>query len=320
MIVCPACHAENPDGTKICVKCGTELPKVAAAAGPAKARPGVDVTRKFSFGDMGRDTVDLLWLLLILALVLLGFWMEATHWAPFAKTEEEAKLIQIPLMAVVPKHSYHPHHATHPVAARPHQPVGEKPVLEYGNPESFYEKGKIQYDNQHYHSSFNYLKQALMIDPTFAKAYFGLGYLYARYGMDDVAVRMYEMALRFDPNHADSVHNLGVMYYDAGNYDDALPLVQKAVALNDQNADYEFYLGTDYLEKGQPGDALEPLQKAASLRSDDAQIYYNLARTYENLGKKSEAIDALQKVIQLSKDPELIQSAQSHIDALNAQS
>ncbi|SRR5579871_339511 len=312
MIVCPACHAENPDGTKICVKCGTELPK-AVAAGPSKAKPAAEEQKKFGMRDIGRDAIDLLWLVLIFLLVGLGFWMEATHWQPFAKSEEVA-MVKEPVVALV---SHHLGHVVHHAIAKT---SSEKPAAVYGDPESFFQKGKVEYDRQKYHDSFNYLKQALMIDPTFAKAYFGLGYLYARFDMDDAAVRMYEMALRFDPAHADATNNLGMMYYHAGNYDDALQLFQKAATLNDQNADYEYNLGSVYLDKEQPSDALQAFQKAASIRPDDASIYNDLAVTYEKLGKKQEAVDSWQKVMQYSKDPDLTQNAKSHIDFLQTQS
>lgn len=321
MIVCPACHAENPDGTKICVKCGTELPK-AAATGPVKAKPATDDTGKFGVKDMGRDLVDVLWLLLILVLVGFGFWMEATHWTGRFSEMEEAKIVKEPVVVLLPKHPHHVARVAHQETPQPQttQSIGEKSAVEYGNPETFFQKGKTKYDEQRYHESFNYLKQALVIDPTFAKAYFGLGYLYARFEMDDAAVRMYEMALRFDPNHADATNNLGMMYYHAGNYDDALQLFQKAVALNDQNADYEYNLGSVYLDKDQPDDALQAFQKAAAIRPDDASIYNNLAVTYEKLGKKQEAMATWQKVMQYSKDADLTQNAKSHLDYLQAQS
>src|SRR5678809_615322 len=90
MIVCPACHAENPDGTKICVKCATELPKAAAAAAPKAAGPAH--AKEFGMKDMRRDMVDVLWLLLIILLIFTGFWFEATH-GPFQVTDrEEAKI------------------------------------------------------------------------------------------------------------------------------------------------------------------------------------------------------------------------------------
>ncbi len=318
MIVCPACHAENPDGTKICVKCGTELPKV-AAAGPTKAKATTEEGKKFGVKDMGRDLVDVLWLLLILFLIGFGFWMEATHWTGRFSETEEVKTVKEPIAVLAPKHIHRV--ARHETPQPPiTQTVGEKPAVEYGNPETFFQKGKAKYDEQRYHESFNYLKQALMIDPTFAKAYFGLGYLYTRFDMDDAAVRMYEMALRFDPNHADATNNLGMMYYHAGNYDDALQLFQKAVALNDQNADYEFNLGSVYLDKDQPDDALQAFQKAASIRPDDPSTYYEMAVTYEKLGKRQEAMDTWQKVMQYSKDADLTQNAKSHMDYLQAQS
>jgi Flp pilus assembly protein TadD len=318
MIVCPACHAENPDGTKICVKCGTELPK-AAATGAAKTKPVADDTKKFGVKDMGRDIIDILWVLLILSLVGFYFWMESTHWDLFAKVAEP-KIASEPVVASVPHHINHV--VRHEIIQSQSQTqiVGEKPAAEYGNPETFFEKGKKKFDERRYHESFNYLKQALMIDPTFAKAYFGLGYLYARFDMDDAAVRMYEMALRFDPNHADATNNLGMMYYHAGNYDDALQLFQKAAALNEQNADYEYNLGSVYLDKDQPDDALQAFQKALSIRPDDASIYNDLAVTYEKLGKKQEAMDTWQKVMEYSKDPDLTQNAKSHLDYLQTQS
>ena len=70
MIVCPACHAENPDGTKICVKCATELPKAAPTAAKAQAQTGS--SKGFGMKDIGRDMVDFLWLILIILLII---WM-----------------------------------------------------------------------------------------------------------------------------------------------------------------------------------------------------------------------------------------------------
>lgn len=317
MIVCPACHAENPDGTKICVKCGTEFPK--AVATPAQVKPAVIAEKKFGPSEIGRDLLDVLWLFLILSLICVGFWGEATHWTWHLTETEEAKIIQEPVAVVVPKH---PIHVSRPVAQAVNapQPVGEKPAVEFGNPDSFYQKSKDQYDRQRYHESFDYLKRALEIDPTYAKAYFLLGYLYARFDMNDASVRMYEMSLRFDPNQADTTNNLGMMYYHAGNYDDALELFRKAVDLNDHNPDYEINLGSAYLDKEQPEDALLSFQKAAALRPDDAAIYNNMAVTYEKLGQKQEALDTWQKVLQYSKDRHLTQNAKNHIDFLQTQS
>jgi Tfp pilus assembly protein PilF len=326
MIVCPACHAENPDGTKICVKCGTELPKV--AVGAAKAKPVADTTSKFGAKDIGKDLFDILWLLLILLLVCFGFLGEVTHWSWHFTETEEAKIVKEPVVAMVPaehpKHVRHvERHASHveqvpPVEKEAVPVVGEKPSIEYGDPDSFYQKSKQQYDNQHYQQSFTFLKKALEIDPTYAKAYFALGFLYGRFDMNDASVRMYEMSLHFDPNNAEVMNNLGMRFYHAGNLDDALELFQRAVALDSHNADYQYDLGSVYLDKSQPDDALQAFQKAAEIRPNDAEIYDDMAVTYEKLGKKQEALDTWQKVMQYSSDTDLTQNAKTHIDFLQS--
>ncbi|HVZ81262.1 MAG TPA: tetratricopeptide repeat protein [bacterium] len=304
MIVCPACHAENPDGTKICVKCGTELPKVAAAKAKAESEPQEG---GYQARDLGRDLVELLWLFLIILLVCGGFWGELTHWTGHLTERQEAKM-------VAPEEPVKPaHHARGKAPKKPM--VSERPV-ELGSPEGFYKKGQQQYDAHHYQASFDYLKKALEIDPTYAKAYFALGYLYSRFDMDDPAVRMYKMSLRFDPNNAQVMNNLGMHLKREGNYEEAMPLFQKAVEADGQNADYLYDLGDAYLDQSQYPEALEHLKRASELKPEDAAIYDDIAISYEKMGKREEALEAWQKVAQYSKSPDLTQNAQTHIQFL----
>lgn len=329
-MICPACQAENPAGTKICVKCGQALPNN-FESGSAPESFGDPVAEKpskpkvkFGVKDMARDVVDFCWLLLIIFLVFLGFLGEVTHWTfRFAETEEA----QIQVQPVISKPVVHHHHVARTTAEAPEATTEtnaetttvESSTVEFGNPSSFYKTGKRQFDLHHYQSSFGNLRKALEIDPTYAQAYFGLGYLYARFDMNDAAVRMYEMALRFDPNHVDSMNNLAMMYFHSGNYDDALDLMQKVIATGD-NADSEYNLGSIYLEKNQPDDALQAFQKAVALRPNDASIFNNMALTYEKLGKKQEAMDAWNKVLQYSDSVNLLQQAKTHLDFLQTQS
>jgi tetratricopeptide (TPR) repeat protein len=318
MIVCPACQAENPDGTKICVKCATELPKVGAK--PKTVEAGA---KGLEFKDLRRDMVDILWVLLILFLIGLGFYASASKGTWKFTEVDEAKVVEAPV--VVQKAAPAPsRHVTSSkrrdavVEAEP-IPLGEEPVV-FGNPEKFYQTGKDQFDTKKYNASFNSLRKALEIDPTFAKAYFALGYLYHRFEMDDAAVKMYEMTLRFDPSHAEAINNLAMRYNDAGNADDALDLLQKAVAIDSRNADFQYNLGSLYWDKGRVPEALRAYQTAATLRPSDVIIMNDLALTYEKLGMKQEALDSWQKVLQFAESPEMLQQAQTHIFFLQSQS
>ena len=330
MVICPACHAENPDGTKICVKCGTELPK----AVPAKKGAEAAAAKGFEAKDLGRDMLDIVWLLLIVVLIFLGFLFQATNGTFRLTDQEEAKIVQ-PIKMVMAVHPVHHKHsavshertkAAPEEAAQPEAPaatmapaIEEQPEVQFGSAETFYQKGKKQYDQKKYQASYKSLRQALEIDPTYAKAYFGLGYLYSRFDMNDAAVRMYEMALRFDPNHVDSINNLAMMYYHAGNDDDALELLQKAVQLDASNADCQYNLGSLYLDRNEPNEALDAFQKASVVRPTDASIYNNMALAYEKMGNKQQALDTWNKVLMYAQDAELIRQAKTHLDFLQTQ-
>ncbi|MGH7740072.1 MAG: zinc-ribbon domain-containing protein, partial [bacterium] len=161
MIFCPACNAENPDGTKICVKCGTELPKAATSAAPVPAanrKPAAlkaESEKSFGVKDMGRDIVDILWLVAILLLLIVGFAGEITHWTFKLTTTDEAKLVEAPVLAHPHPHARHHHHranVSHPVRSASIEKMN--PILETGNPDSLYAEGKKQYDDKKYHDSY----------------------------------------------------------------------------------------------------------------------------------------------------------------------
>ena len=99
MIKCPACGAENPEGTKICVKCGTELPKAGKEKKKTVAVESAP-SRSFHLGDIARDLVDVLFILLIIGLIGFYFMEESCHWAwpPRFTETEEAKIVLNPVL------------------------------------------------------------------------------------------------------------------------------------------------------------------------------------------------------------------------------
>jgi len=329
MIHCPACNAENPEGTKLCVKCGTELPK-SAPVGSAAAKktaaaagtPGLTLGTRVKHAS--HDLVDALWLILILFLVLFGFWGEATHWTFSLVEKLPSRLAGQP---VEPAPVARPAHVRKPpavksVAAKPvvaSKPLVEKPGAVLVTPEKLYDLSKRKFDHYDYKGSFKLLKQALDVDPTFARAYFGLGYLYARFDMDNTAVRMYEMALRFNPRHAESINNLAMMYLGSGNSEDAQALLQKAVELDPQNPDFHYNLGTMYLDQQKWPEAEGELSKAAGAKPQDASILNDLALSYEAQGKKDEALSTWKKVLDYADEPALLKQAHAHLNFLQQQ-
>jgi len=328
MIHCPACNAENPVGTKLCVKCGTELPKTApVGSAEAKKTAAIVGAPNSTLGTKVRhashDLVDFIWLIVIFFLIGFGFWGETTHWTfslvdkipvhiagePTEPAPVKAHVSRGPRAVRVAK-------ASQPAAVKP---LGEKPAEKLVSPDKLYDLSKAKFDKYDYNGSFKLLKQALVVDPTFARAYFGLGYLYARFDMDNTAVRMYEMALRFNPSHAESINNLAMMYLGAGNTEDAQTLLQKAVAIDPQNPDFHYNLGTLYLDQQKWSDAEGELSKAAGARPKDASILNDLALSYEAQGKKEDALATWKKVLDFAAEPALVKQAHAHLTFLQQQ-
>ena len=326
MIHCPSCNAENPPGAKLCVKCGTELPKSAPVgsadarkAASAQAQPDRPLGTKVK--DASQDAVDLIWLLIILFLIFFGFIGEATNWTFSFNDVLQPRMVEAPAPAPKPIRVAVRRHAVKRAPKPAPQPVlAEKKPAVYVSPETLFAMSKVKYDKDDYQGSFKLLKQALDVDPTYARAYFGLGYLYARFNMNDAAVRMYQMSLRFDPQNAQSVNNLAMMYRQAGNTADAEYLLKRAVELNGTSADFHHNLGEIYLDQNQYDAAAKELEAASQESPKDATVLNSLALAYEGLGNKDSALSTWDKVLQNAKDPSLVKQAQSHMEYLKAQS
>jgi tetratricopeptide (TPR) repeat protein len=59
-------------------------------------------------------------------------------------------------------------------------------------------------------------KQALLLSPKFAKAWFNLGVLQGKLGNPHGKIRSYQKAVKADPNFGEGWHNLGVMLNAVG--------------------------------------------------------------------------------------------------------
>ncbi|MBW2516428.1 MAG: tetratricopeptide repeat protein [Deltaproteobacteria bacterium] len=95
------------------------------------------------------------------------------------------------------------------------------------------------------------LKDIILIDPLFVKAYNAIGVSYDELGDYKNAIHFYKLALKIDPN-LDYVHNnLGLAYLYYGREDSAIASFQKAIALDAQNKRFHNNLGYAYAKNGQ---------------------------------------------------------------------
>lgn len=92
--------------------------------------------------------------------------------------------------------------------------------------------------------------QALILDPNFAPAYFGIAYVYSVQNKLDLAIQTYRKSIEKDPTFSHSYSNLGLALLYSGNAKDALPMLKKALDIAPQNGDAHVNIALYYFSIG----------------------------------------------------------------------
>jgi tetratricopeptide (TPR) repeat protein len=125
------------------------------------------------------------------------------------------------------------------------------------------------------------LKEVILMDPFFVKAYNALGVSYDQLWDYKNAIHFYKLAIKMNPD-LDYVHNnLGFAYLLSGDYDRAIEAFHKAIALNEHNNRFHNNLGFAYAKKGEYELALAQFK----LTGDESSANYKLGQILYKEGK-----------------------------------
>lgn len=151
-------------------------------------------------------------------------------------------------------------------------------------------------------------EQAKKIDPSYSRAYTGLGWTYAQdiYSQwtDDfdktvkLALENASTAVRLDPNDYNAHWILGWAYLYSGEHEKALASYLRARNLNPNDAELLAEMGGLLIFAGQPEQAIDQVKEAIRLNPNHEPWYTRfLGWAYENAGMPREAIETLEPVI-----------------------
>lgn len=93
--------------------------------------------------------------------------------------------------------------------------------------------------------------QALILDPNFAPAYFGIAYVYSAQNKLELAIQNYSKSIEKDPRFAHSYSNLGLALLYSGKPKEALPNLKKALDIDPRNGDAHVNIALYYLDVGE---------------------------------------------------------------------
>jgi Tfp pilus assembly protein PilF len=143
-----------------------------------------------------------------------------------------------------------------------------------GNPDSHYRLACYHQERGRHKQALEEFEKVLLIDPSYFKAYNGMGISYDLLGNFPRAVEAYEAALLLNPSLDYVQNNLGYSLYLQGDLDGAMAAFKKAIGLNEREQRFHNNLGLVYAEKGQWDLAMMEFQ----LAGEGAKAHFNVAQ------------------------------------------
>jgi Flp pilus assembly protein TadD len=150
-----------------------------------------------------------------------------------------------------------------------------------GEAEAKYRMG-IYFQGKNKHKiAIEELKEVILIDPFFVKAYNALGVSYDQLRQFKNAIHFYKLAIKIDPNLGYVYNNLGFSYFLTKDYDRAIDAFHKAIALDEKNKRFRNNLGLVYAKKGEYELALAQF----IITGNEASANYKLGQILYKEGK-----------------------------------
>lgn len=164
------------------------------------------------------------------------------------------------------------------------------------------------YKARQYQRSIGLFLQALEINPTFVRAYYGLGLGYVGARKAREALQAYERAIEIDPSYVSAYYAQGSLLQRLKRYPESLASYKKCAELDPENYKALYGLGSVYATSEPPDHqkAADAFSKAVKIKTDYALAYNALGFSLMEIGKTRQAIDALNSAVK--NDPQLSES------------
>ena len=158
---------------------------------------------------------------------------------------------------------------------------------------------RLMYRKADMRLALSYARQAVQLDPSFARAQDQLGLCYAGVGDNDEAIQSYQTAIRLSERQ--SLHwpwpalNLGTLYLRLNRLDEAEDAFSQSLAAEPKFPPAYYRLGQVFERKKQLERAIHELRRSAELDPTYPQPHYALARIY----KQQSDLEAAERELRL---------------------
>ena len=166
----------------------------------------------------------------------------------------------------------------------------------------------ISFQEEDFQAGVEMFEKAVEIDPSYALAYFGLGWAYEHHFHvtgsqedSDMVQKMCEMAYQLDPNSAIINATLGYYYYEyKKEYERSFQFHKRALEINPNIGEVNFLVGVCYLYHGLYHQGIKYLLKATELDPYYFWAPYKLAACYMSMGEFQKAAFYFEKYFEIA--------------------
>lgn len=169
----------------------------------------------------------------------------------------------------------------------------------------YYSNGVSLMLTKNYAKAISDFKLAIKEEPTFAEAFFNIGYCYDELGQLQEAVAAFNKAIQLKPDFVEAHYNLGIVYDELKQYQDSIDEYQRAAELKPDFFEAFFNLGVTLGKEQRHQDAVDAFKQAIKISPDDSESHLNLGIAYGHLNLYLEALAALKQAIRINpEDPQ----------------
>jgi len=165
--------------------------------------------------------------------------------------------------------------------------------LNPGDPEAWYEAGRIEYTLNDFQPSLDAFRRSLELDPASVKAENNLGLTLEALNHVDEAISAYRkaMAMQQASSHPSEqpMLNLATVLIDRNQLDEAQHLLQQAQQIAPHDWKILAQLGRLYMQTGNLVAAREVLEQAVAIEPQKASLHFQLGQVYKKSGSSEKA-------------------------------
>lgn len=162
--------------------------------------------------------------------------------------------------------------------------------------ERLYSRGLANLSSDDFAKALPFFEQAVAIDPTYAEAWYQVGFCYGMLGKHEESVKASLKAAQLRPEWPETHINIGASSYSLGDYKQAAESYKAAARLDQTNAETQMALGLSLGKLGRTSEEILAYKRAVTAKPDFANAIELLGLAYFKQKQYGNAIETFEQL------------------------